>query len=65
MFRHIEEHLTYLGIFETMEPQQDIFGTLREPCIYIRAILRALVYLQPEASSKASRICKMIGALAY
>ena len=51
---------TYLGIFETMEPQPDIFGTLREPCIYIRAILRALVYLQPEASSKASRISKMI-----
>ena len=42
-----------------MEPESDIFGDLRNPCIYSHAILRTLVYLEPEASSKACRKCKI------
>ena len=38
----------------------DIFGTLRNPRIYNRAIFRTPEHLEPEASSKASRTCKMI-----
>ena len=43
-----------------MQPKSDIFGNLCNPCIYNRAIFRILAYLEPKASSKACRICKMI-----
>ena len=42
-----------------MEPLSEIFGTLCTPCIYNRAIFRALSYLEPEASSKPCQTCKV------
>ena len=34
--------------------------TLRNPCIYNRAIFRTLAYLEPKTSSEACQTCKMI-----
>ena len=57
VFRHIE-HIQ--GLLRRMEPQSDIFGPLRNACIYNCVILRTLAYLEPKASSKARQTCKMI-----
>ena len=54
---HIE---AYSGVIEAYGARIDILGALRNPCIYNRAIFRTLTYLELEASSKASRTCKMI-----
>ena len=43
-----------------MKPQSKLFETLRNPCIYHRAIFRTLDFLYPEASSKSCRTCNMI-----
>ena len=43
-----------------MELYWEIFGTLCNSCIYNHTIFRTLVYLEPETSSKACRICKVI-----
>ena len=51
--RHIK---AYSGIIEAY---RDILGTLRNPCIYNRAIFRTLAYLEPEASSKVCWTYKM------
>ena len=48
------------ALFKSMELKSDIFGTPRNPCIYNGIIFRTLAYLEPEASSKICRTCKMI-----
>ena len=65
MVGHIEG---YLGIFipevysllRHVKQYSDIFRTLYNPCIYSRPIFRTAAHLEPEASSKSSRTCKMI-----
>ena len=47
-------------LLSCMEPQSERFGTLRNPWIYNRAIFRTLAYLEPDASTKACRTCKII-----
>ena len=42
MLRHIKALLRH------MEPKSDIFGTLRNPYIYNRAIFKTLAYLEPD-----------------
>ena len=50
----------YPGIFHDIEPYPDIFRTLRNLFIFNRATFRTLAYLDPEASSKTCRTCKMV-----
>ena len=51
--KHIE---AYLGINEAYS---EIFRTLYNPYIHNRTIFRALTDLEPKATSKACKICKM------
>ena len=55
MLRHIEGQgmFRYIqALLRRMEPLEDIFGTLRNPCIYKPAIFRTLTYLKPETSHR-------------
>ena len=48
--RHIQVFLRHI------EPYSNIFTTLCNPCVYNRAILRPLTYLEPKVSSKARKM---------
>ena len=58
MLRHIEGQGMFMyiqALLLRMEPLEDMFGTLRNPCIYKPAIFRSLTYLKPEASHRERR----------
>ena len=61
---HILGHSVTLShvqaLLRRMEPLSETFGTLRNHCIYNRAIFRTLAYLEPKATSKDCQTCKMI-----
>ena len=64
MFRHTEGLQDILSHIQALlwhiESCSGIFRNLCNPCIYNLAIFRTLAYLEPEASSKTCRPCKMI-----
>ena len=60
MFRHYGGVWSHNQKYSELFGYSEIFGNIRNPCIYNRAIFRTLAYLEPKASSKACRTCKMI-----
>ena len=65
IFRHIQGHTCILRhiqeLLRNIEPYNiQTYPNLSNPCIYSRAIFRTLPYLEPEATSKACQICRMI-----
>ena len=64
IFSHVQAYWEILGPIETLlrhiEPYPDIFRTLCHPCICNSTMLRTLIHLELEESSKACRKSKLI-----